>query len=232
MRRLFAGFALLLICGPVTAHATIALVGAVQTNENNTTALCAVTKNVGVGDLLVVTSSADYPNATGSPPVISGYSNTGPATLTWTNIGPLAGVNYHSTINGNSYITTGAAYAVATASGTYTVTVTYSSAIDNCGQTLAEMSGANITTPLDTNVGLPVNNGGVNTSGAPSVSGVSTTCAPDMIIETTGWFGTGGDPPSQTTGTGFSTVAYTTADAGSGFGAVATQFGVSRAKTH
>jgi hypothetical protein len=74
------------------------------------------------------------------------------------------------------------------------------------------ISGANTVTPFDTHNGLPYSAYSSNTNTAPSVGGVLTTNANDMIIGFAGSRTT----TSETAGTGFALIKSITSVAGSG----------------
>lgn len=208
------------------AHATIALDGTPVVFSDHATATCTSSPTIttsGSNEILVAAFGADTTSGTGSAPAISSVSGSG---LTWHNITTSAGINYQSTIGGDAYITTGIYWALAPTAGSYGVQVTYTGTIDNCANILAAVSGANTSTPLDTNGSLPATNGGSNSSGDPSTSSVSTSCSTTLILQSAAYWNNSGLQSNQTTGTGFSTVSNRVAQTGSLDGILSVQYGV------
>lgn len=89
-------------------------------------------------------------------------------------------------------------WAATTSTISSTITVTMSSTPDDGSINVFGVSGANTSSPWDSNVSLPATNHG--TTGAASVTGVSTTNANDMLLGFMGWGDTATDPGNNTAG--------------------------------
>lgn len=89
-------------------------------------------------------------------------------------------------------------WAATTSTISSTITVTLSGTPDDGAINVFGVSGANTTTPWDSNASLPATATG--TTGAASVSGVSTTNANDMLLGFMGWGNTITDPGNNTAG--------------------------------
>jgi len=100
-------------------------------------------------------------------------------------------------------------YAVASSAFSGSITVTFSDSSgtpDALALVAFGVSGANTASPWDSNVAVPRVGSG-QTSGPPSVSGVSTSNADDMILGLAARGNTGGtNPGSETAGSGFSLI--------------------------
>jgi len=168
--------------------------GTGYTNTNS--AVTVSLSNCAAGDVIIVMGSAR------SNLVSSVTDNLG-THLTWTQRGTVD-------VSGTQRISEWRA--VFSTGGSITITVTFPSSDTTYGLSAVAfaISGANTASPFDTHTGLPYTATG--SGSAPSVTGVSTTNANDMIIGLQG----SRAATTETAGTGFTLITSITSAGGSG----------------
>jgi hypothetical protein len=168
--------------------------GTGYTNTNS--AVTVSLSNCAAGDVIIVMGSAR------SNLVSSVTDNLG-THLTWTQRGTVD-------VSGTQRISEWRA--VFSTGGSITITVTFPSSDTTYGLSAVAfaISGANTASPFDTHTGLPYTATG--SGSAPSVTGVSTTNAHDMIIGLQG----SRAATTETAGTGFTLITSITSAGGSG----------------
>ncbi len=104
------------------------------------------------------------------------------------------------------------------------ITVTLSGSTDDCSIVALGVNGANIVTPWDANVALP-KSATATTAGTPSVTGISTSNANDMILGFAGLTTTSDSSfPTETGGAGYSLIQVQKNTGGSGGSEAAVQY--------
>jgi len=167
------------------------------TNSNSATVTVTLT-GCAANDVIIVVGSGN----SGSNTVSSVSDNLG-THLSWAE---------RASVDSSGHQRISEWYAVFSAGGSITITVTFSSGDSTNGLTAVAfaISGANTANPFDTHSGLPYTNTGSGTT--PSITGVATTNAHDMII---GLQGSRAATTETAAGTGVSLINSITSTAGS-----------------
>jgi len=188
--------------GTITATYTTQTFGVDTSNTgsaNSGTTVSVTLSNCKANDLIIVFGSANGNLASG----VTDDRGTGNH-LNWAQRG---------TVDQSSHQRISEWSAVFTAGGTITITMTFTADATNGFSVVAfAISGANTATPFDTHSGLPYSAYSSNTNTAPSVTGVLTTNANDMIIGLAG----SRTATTETAGTGFTLIKSITSAGGSG----------------
>lgn len=203
-----------------TDDTTTAGTGRSNSMNSVSTGLTTLTTS-STNDIIVAFVGNNKISSTGSANPVSSVSDT--ASLVWTN---RSQTSFQNSAAGTPWVDVEMWWALSSgALSNDTVTANFSTCcglFDNGFIIVAGYHGANTSMPWDSNVSVPkVGNSG--SSGAPSLTGASTTCLHDMILMAAATANTASDPPNQTAGTGFGTVRNVDAENGTNFSKIASQ---------
>ena len=188
----------------VSAYGTVTATYTAQTfgiDTSNTASSASATSvqvtltNCAANDVIIVFGS-------GHGYTVSGVTDNLGTHLTWSSRGSVDQTGHQRV---SEY------RAVFTAGGTITITVTFGTTDTYISVVALAIKGANTGTPFDTHAGLPYSAYSI-TTGAPTVTAVSTTNANDMIIAFEG----SRSATTETAGTGFPLIQTSVTTAGNG----------------
>jgi len=134
----------------------------------------------------------------------------------------------NNTITSSPYDDAEVYWASATGAATsMVITVTLTGATSDASIVAFGVSGANTASPWDSNVALPALAKSTSGTTAPSVSGVSTSNAADMILGFSGILDSSTNvPPTETAGSGFTLIATQNDGGGTGKSEAAAEYNV------
>jgi hypothetical protein len=189
------------------AWAVLAIDGSVaqgNTGLATTVATAGTVNGSNTNDIIVAFVVLTRTNAQGSAITLAASGGiTDTLGLTWTKRSQFS---FHSGATGTDFVDIEVWWALraATTSTTVTAHTAGAATFDNATIAAFAISGANTSTPWDTNGSLPATaTSSGNTASAPTVTGVSTSCDKTMAIAFTGAARSVGAYTAQTAGTGY-----------------------------